>query len=287
MPSRFWQVRSNWEESDSHVQFKNIVHTINMSNILALIVVTSAAVFALPVVEESGLNEVIEERKYIADLPWACVTKGGDVTRRNMFWSLFRFIDGQNDAGMKISMSSPVSDPKDSGTEYVEPDYQVVRTLANGEIEERKYIADLPWACVTKGGDVTRRNMFWSLFRFIDGQNDAGMKISMSSPVRSTRNADESEDRKMCFFLGQKFQDTQPPTPNDSSVTIERTPEMTVYTRRVGGYMRGNAWDEEFDALNTLLKTNNVDDMETSYYYRNGYDSPWKLTNRRNEVWIV
>eukprot|EP00095_Tigriopus_kingsejongensis_P012507 maker-scaffold1590_size34775-snap-gene-0.6 protein:Tk12507 transcript:maker-scaffold1590_size34775-snap-gene-0.6-mRNA-1 annotation:"heme-binding protein 2-like" len=79
----------------------------------------------------------------------------------------------------------------------------------------------------------------------------------------------------------------EPPRPNSAKVEIQRTPETTVFTRRVGGYMRGNAWENEFEELKAVLEANNIENFETSYYYVNGYDSPWKFFNRRNEVWIV
>ena len=30
-----------------------------------------------------------------------------------------------------------------------------------------------------------------------------------------------------------------------------------------------------------------LDQLETAYFYMTTYDTPWKLTNRRNEVGIV
>lgn len=46
-------------------------------------------------------------------------------------------------------------------------------------------------------------------------------------------------------------------------------------------------WDNEFQALTTFLKANNIADFNENKYYANGYDAPMKFYNRRNEVWVI
>lgn len=55
--------------------------------------------------------------------------------------------------------------------------------------------------------------------------------------------------------------------------------------RRVSGYfITDNAWEEEAVALKKVLKEKEPE-ADFTGYFRNGYDAPVRLFNRRNEVW--
>ena len=55
--------------------------------------------------------------------------------------------------------------------------------------------------------------------------------------------------------------------------------------RRSGGYfITDNAWEEEALALKKVLKEYEPEAQYDSYY-RNGYDAPMRIFNRRNEIW--
>lgn len=61
---------------------------------------------------------------------------------------------------------------------------------------------------------------------------------------------------------------------------------MQIFCRRSGGYfITDNAWEEEAIALKKLLKEKEAE-ADFSGYYRNGYDAPMRIFNRRNEVWF-
>ena len=87
-----------------------------------------------------------------------------------------------------------------------------------------------------------------------------------------------------CLVLPSKAR-SAPPKPNNPSVFIDDKSDMVILTRRVGGYfVSDTAWEEEAVSLKKLLKEKEPD---FSGYYRNGYDAPMRLFNRRNEVWYV
>ena len=70
-------------------------------------------------------------------------------------------------------------------------------------------------------------------------------------------------------------------------VYVKDKPDMTVYTRRVGGYVWSDeAWAKEASSLKKLLQDRQVD-ADFSTYYRNAYDGPMRLLNRRQEIWYV
>ena len=52
-----------------------------------------------------------------------------------------------------------------------------------------------------------------------------------------------------------------------------------------GYFITDTAWEEEAISLKKVLKEK-VAEADYSSYYRNGYDAPMRLFNRRNEVWF-
>lgn len=130
-------------------------------------------------------------------------------------------------------------------------------------------------------------------------------KIPMTVPV-SMLNKDldeETVEQEMSFYVDEKHQEN-PPKPNNPNVYITTRPELTVYTRylhdgiigsyqyyyflprTVGGFMNQAKWKKEMEELDKLIEAKELK-VDKSHYYTNGYDAPFKLWNRRNEVWRV
>ena len=56
--------------------------------------------------------------------------------------------------------------------------------------------------------------------------------------------------------------------------------------RTVGGFMNESKWKKELEDLDQLIEAKGLK-VDKSHHYTNGYDAPFKLWNRRNEVWRV
>lgn len=85
------------------------------------------------------------------------------------------------------------------------------------------------------------------------------------------------------FYIPPKHQ-TDPPSPSNKDVFIEQFPEMTLYASARGGFMNEEQWINEARGLSEKLKDKT---FRQDYYFTAGYDSPFKLFNRTNEVWFV
>jgi len=85
------------------------------------------------------------------------------------------------------------------------------------------------------------------------------------------------------FYIPPKHQDS-PPTPTGEGVFIEEFPEMTVYARGFGGFAKEQQWIDEARELSEKVNNKNI---QQEFYFTAGYDSPFKLFNRLNEVWFV
>ena len=59
-----------------------------------------------------------------------------------------------------------------------------------------------------------------------------------------------------------------------------------LFYRRYGGFSNEKAKREELLKLLESLQRDGVQYVDKPFYTA-GYDSPFKLTNRRNEVWVL
>uniref|UniRef100_H2ZI14 Heme-binding protein n=1 Tax=Ciona savignyi TaxID=51511 RepID=H2ZI14_CIOSA len=95
-------------------------------------------------------------------------------------------------------------------------------------------------------------------------------------------------DYVISFYLPAAFQATQP-EPTNSLIFVREQPEMKVFVRRFTGYADGETWKTEAGQLYTSLLRAGITDsmMDQTMMFSAGYDSPFHLFNRRNEVWIA
>ncbi|KAK8400204.1 hypothetical protein O3P69_003123 [Scylla paramamosain] len=133
-------------------------------------------------------------------------------------------------------------------------------------------------------------DMFHDLFNFIDGQNDAGIKVDMTAPVTVLVQPGEGPNCEnnftMSFYVPAAHQDA-PPKPLNTNVYIEERPELHVFSRRFHGFAQDVDWIFNADALAQDLLADGVEDINLQHYYTAGYDSPFVIFNRTNEVWIM
>jgi len=74
------------------------------------------------------------------------------------------------------------------------------------------------------------------------------------------------------------------PVPSSKEVFLEDFPEMTLYSSSRGGFMNEEQWISEARDLSERLTAKPI---RKDYYFTAGYDSPFKLFNRTNEVWFL
>ena len=130
--------------------------------------------------------------------------------------------------------------------------------------------------------------MFMRLYKYIIGLNEDNIEIDMTRPVTTQmtqQRRSRTYDEEMCFWLGSKYdQDRDPPRPIDRQVTIEERPEMTFYVRQFGGFALSH--DDIEDQYDELKRDLRGEDFDSEVFYSVGYNSPFTVENRRNEIWI-
>lgn len=70
---------------------------------------------------------------------------------------------------------------------------------------------------------------------------------------------------------------------NKAQGLYQKAPSL-IFTRSFGGFASPEKYAEEADALARTLR-NRGQPFHEDFFYTAGYDSPFKLFNRHNEVW--
>ncbi|XP_053566603.1 heme-binding protein 2 [Bombina bombina] len=167
-------------------------------------------------------------------------------------------------------------------------------TLGNegAEYETRQY-EPTKWVSTNllsmKDWDSAVGTGFMRLFNYIQGNNDKKVKIDMTAPVTTYVNpgagpACESTIT-VSFYVPPEHQ-KDPPKPTDDNVFIEERAQVTVYVRSFTGFTNAAKNQEQLLQLSEILKRDGKSFDENAYYTA-GYDSPFKLFKRHNEVWLV
>nr|CAH8864518.1 unnamed protein product [Trichobilharzia regenti] len=168
--------------------------------------------------------------------------------------------------------------------------YTVTNSWEKGTIELRHYDS-LLWICTANSCnsmDKAKSECFWKLFKYIGGKNAENVKVPMTAPVtiESIPDNESAMQRRfvMGFYIPEAFK-SNPPSPTDNQVFIERRPSMDVYCLTYDGFSNN---DKVFKNARKLGET--LDQLGLKYtpdpFYFAGYDSPFKFIHRRNEIWF-
>lgn len=172
----------------------------------------------------------------------------------------------------------------------MEPPYEVLDVREGAGYEFRKYMA-AKWTStkmVAPTFDESTGTAFRRLFNYITGKNAGDKKVSMTVPVTMAITKEPTDVQMvMSFYVPHEYQEN-PPQPTGEGVYTESRDEISVYVRRFGGRAKGEDWFRELDNLRKDLEADGIsdEDLDLSTFFAVGYDSPFKLFWRRNEVWI-
>ena len=140
-------------------------------------------------------------------------------------------------------------------------------------------IASLNFTYATQTG-------FDRLFKYISGENAAKEKIPMASPVATKIVPGQgpacTSNFTVLFFT--PFDNT--PKPTDPRLAIVDLPAITAYVSSFGGWEEDKELQEHAAELANSLIQDNVDYVK-DFYFTAGYDPPYRIIGRHNEVWFL
>jgi hypothetical protein len=157
--------------------------------------------------------------------------------------------------------------------------YTIIRTGKDFEI---RFYPSVTIATVTSPAKSHKELAgagFRQLAAYIFGGNESKQQIAMTSPVHMDINDSLSS---MSFVMPSQYNKSNIPKPINREVMISNTPDEYVAALKFSGFASDKDIKKYTEKLEQALKQNGIT------YYGNfrflGYDAPYKLFGRRNEI---
>lgn len=159
--------------------------------------------------------------------------------------------------------------------------YTVTKTYNSFEI--RKYEATL-FASVnltTKNYKKASREGFSILAGYIFGKNVTNEKIAMTAPVTMSLG----DDMTMQFMVPKKYKKESLPQPIQSEIQFRKEPARTVAALTFGGWANDAKIARYKEQLTAALNREGI--AHTGRFYFLGYNPPYEVFQRKNEIIVV
>lgn len=132
---------------------------------------------------------------------------------------------------------------------------------------------------------------FMRLFDYIEGENVKKMKIPMTDPVAVEIQPGQGPFCKNNFTINffVPFEDqADPAAPTNKDVFISSLPAFTAYVKVYGGFSNIDEIQKYSEQLGEDLVEDGLGDtFRKDVFFFAGYDSPFKVFNRHNEIWYL
>jgi hypothetical protein len=119
---------------------------------------------------------------------------------------------------------------------------------------------------------------FSILAGYIFGGNKKNEKIAMTSPVAMSLE----DSITMMFMVPKKFKKETLPQPNQSQIIFHEEPAKTVAAITFGGWATNEKIEKYKQQLKFALDTEGI--SYTNRFYFLGYNAPFEVFNRKNEI---
>ena len=119
---------------------------------------------------------------------------------------------------------------------------------------------------------------FSILAGYIFGGNETNEKIAMTSPVSMSLE----DSMTMMFMVPKKFKKETLPEPNQSRIKFREEPAKTIAAITFGGWADDEKIEQYKQKLKSALDAENINYTNTFYFL--GYNPPYEIFNRKNEV---
>ena len=158
--------------------------------------------------------------------------------------------------------------------------YSYVLNKKYSTFEIRKYEATLFTSVKlsTSGYKNSSSKGFSILAGYIFGGNERNEKISMTSPV--TMSLEDS--MTMMFMVPKELKKEKLPKPNQSLIEFKKEPAKIVAAISFSGWANDEKIEKYKQKLKSALDAEGI--AYTNRFYFLGYNAPYEVFNRKNEV---
>jgi len=115
---------------------------------------------------------------------------------------------------------------------------------------------------------------------YIFGNNERNEKISMTSPVLMSLG----DSTTMMFMVPKEFNKDMLPKPNQSGIEFKEEPAKTFAAIRFSGWANDTKIEKYKQNLKVALDAQGI--KYTNHFYFFGYNAPYEVFNRKNEVLV-
>lgn len=159
--------------------------------------------------------------------------------------------------------------------------YEVIEKYDGFEVRQYESALFSSVQIDNNGYKETSGKGFSILAGYIFGGNDTSEKIAMTSPVSMSME----EDMTMMFMVPSKYSIDDLPKPDDGNIEFIQVPARKMAAITFGGWADDDKIERYRQDLIALLDKTGI--PHTGRYYFYGYNAPYEMVNRKNEVVIV
>lgn len=160
------------------------------------------------------------------------------------------------------------------------PAYSVIKKYGSMEIRQYPNMIVAQTMLMQSTQEQKMSGGFRTIAGYIFGGNDRNQKIAMTAPVVMKMG----DTASMYFMMPKQYNSTQLPKPNSNKVEIVNERARVLAVIRFGGFSSEMKIEKYKNKLAAIISENNL--KTTGPYMYMGYNAPWDVINRRNEVAI-
>ena len=160
------------------------------------------------------------------------------------------------------------------------PAYSVIKKYGSMEIRQYPNMIVAQTMLMQSTQEQKMSGGFRAIAGYIFGGNESNQKIAMTAPVVMKMG----DTASMYFMMPKQYNSTQLPKPNSSKVEIVNERARVLAVIRFGGFSSEMKIEKYKNKLAAIISENNL--KTTGPYMYMGYNAPWDVINRRNEVAI-
>lgn len=160
------------------------------------------------------------------------------------------------------------------------PTYRVVKKYGDVEIRQYPVMLVAQTQLMQGSQDQKMSNGFRTIAGYIFGGNERNQKIAMTAPVVMKMG----DTASMYFMMPKEYTSTQLPKPNSNKVEIVEEGARVLAVIRYSGFSSEKKIEKYRNQLAAIISQNNL--LTKGPYMYMGYNAPWDIINRRNEVAI-
>lgn len=160
------------------------------------------------------------------------------------------------------------------------PDYRVIKKYENVEIRQYPSMV-IAQTMLSKSTNQQQMNGgFRVIAGYIFGGNERNQKIAMTAPVVMKMG----DTASMYFMMPKQYSTSELPKPNSNDVKILEEKSRVMAVIRYDGFSSDDKIKKYTNELAAIVAKYNL--KTTGAYMYMGYNAPWDIINRRNEIAI-